>query len=112
MHKSWRPSGRQGLTRLDSLLEDFAIFIEQDCVINVVARNSMLGFCCSRATRPTTNLYILKELGNNFVHHMKRRTVFAHHRRCLAMQASFSRNSTTLANVQSDFISTQSFRVG
>ncbi len=60
-------------------------------MIDAVARTSMLGVCCYQAAKPTTNLYNLVELDNIFVH-TKRRTVLAHHCRCLPRQASFSLN--------------------
>ena len=37
-------------------------------MIDAVAKNGMLGVCCFRAAKLTTNLYILIELGNIFVH--------------------------------------------
>ena len=44
-------------------------------MIDAVAKTGMLGVCCFRAAKLTTNLYILIELGNIFVHVKKKNSL-------------------------------------
>ena len=83
-----------------------------DCIINALARTSVLESCRSRAAKPTTDMYILLKLGNNLRAAREENNSLCSSLSSLASVGKLFSESTSLANVQSEFTSNHFFRGG